>query len=113
MRIPGNEAECLGFAATKDAFLAVPEKKADLLNAAQVLEAQLREELEREKESHMVDIQNVTSYMDADVEKLQKENKHLAATLWVAESNFAKADAVVKVFGQKVVSKITEGFFLA
>lgn len=33
--------------------------------------------------------------------------------LQVWEKNFAKADADVKVFGQRVVTKFTKGFYLA
>lgn len=114
---PGTEAESSSFAAAEDAFFAVVKRKTDLLNAGQVVERELREELAKEKESHVVDIQNVIAHMAADVERLEKEKEELAkqkeelpARLRVEEDKFTKVNTVVKVFGQKAVSKFTKGF---
>lgn len=69
------EAKPSGFAVADDAFLAVLVKKTDLLNAAKEIERGLQEELTKEKESHVVDVQNVTTHVAADIKKLKKEKE--------------------------------------
>lgn len=83
------------------------------MNAAQVLDRELQEEVAKEKGSHVVDVQNITTHMAVDMERLEKEKEELPARIRVMESQFAKADGAVKVFGEKAVLKFIVGFCLA
>lgn len=110
----GTEAERSSFTVAEHAFLAVLKTKTDLLNAAQDIEQQLREELAKEKENHVVDVQNVKTHIAADIdrlewekEELQKEKEDLAGKLQATEKKFIQADVVVRVLGQKAVMKFT------
>lgn len=112
--------ELFGFVAAKDAFLVVLKTKTYLLNAAQDIERRLREQLAKEKESYVVDVQNVTTHMAADIERHQlekeallKEKEDLAYRLQATERKFLKVNVAVKVFGEKVVTKFMEDFCLA
>lgn len=86
--------------------MVVLKTKTDLLNVVQEIEHKIQEELAQEKESHVVDIQNVKSHMASVIEGLEREKKELqaekedlAAKLQATTKKFIQADATIKVFG--------------
>lgn len=67
----------------------------------------------------MSDVQNLKTHMAFVIEGLERENEvlsaekeDLAAKLQATEKKFFQDDAAVKVFGQKAITKFTEGISL-
>lgn len=60
---PGMKAERSRFTVAEDAFLAVLKKKIDILNVSQEIERELREDHDKERKSHEVDVKNVTTHL--------------------------------------------------
>lgn len=75
--------------------MAVLKTKTDLLNAAQDVELKLREEFVKEKESHVVDVQNVTTNMAADIKRLEWEKEELQKRkmTWLISSKLRRGNS--------------------
>lgn len=132
----GLEVEVAAFSKAEGAFLAVLKAKVDLLNAAENAQKKLFEDLEKEKISHQVDVENAykaKSDMEEErrgriweleeqlsafeVMKLRDENQWLSLDLEKFKKGYTNAkqvvyDAVGKA-KEKAKESFAEGFCLA
>lgn len=125
----GTEAEAATFSKTEDTFLSVLKAKTDFIFSAEETKKSLTEALEKEKVSHVVDVENANKAKNDmeeepkgriqaleeqlaafEVVKLKAENQRLSSNVEKFKKGYTNSKQVVYDFVMKAKEKARESF---